>query len=120
MFPPVKRVAFHEKLVEVVPTPVIEGLSDIETDKPSTEDEHQRRRDIIEAEDGHATPVQGRRKRRREWIWRPMDDDVLASHDMNTSTDGVETPLSAKSPAISVIEKNDFGIGGPRDVEGDQ
>jgi hypothetical protein len=114
MFPPVKRVAFQEKLVDLVPTPDVEDSSDVETEVPSTEDEHQRRRETIEAEDGHV--VQGRRKRRREWVWRPMDDDVLVTHDTNLSMDGVDTPLSAKSPALSVIEEDHFGTGGPRIV----
>ena len=87
MFPPVKRVSFAEKLVEIAPTPVIEDPSDTELDAPATEAEQRRRREVIEAEDGHATPMQGRRKRRREWVWRPMEDDVLASHNMNPVKD---------------------------------
>ena len=27
-----------------------------------------------------STPVHRRRKRRREWVWRPLDDDILAVH----------------------------------------
>ncbi len=87
MFPPVKRVSFAEKLVEIAPTPVIEDPSDTELDAPATEAEQRRRREVIEAEDGHATPMQGRRKRRREWVWRPMEDDVLASHNVNPVQD---------------------------------
>lgn len=87
MFPPVKRVSFAEKLVELAPTPVIEDPSDTEPDAPATEAERGRRREVIEAEDGHATPMQGRRKRRREWVWRPMEDDVLASHNMDPMKD---------------------------------
>ena len=87
MFPPVKRVSFAEKLVEIGPTPVIEDPSDTELDAPATEAEQRRRREVIEAEDGHATPMQGRRKRRREWVWRPMEDDVLASHNMDIVKD---------------------------------
>ena len=87
MFPPVKRVSFAEKLVEIAPTPVIEDPSDTELDAPATEAEQRRRREVIEAEDGHATPMQGRRKRRREWVWRPMEDDVLTSHNMDPVKD---------------------------------
>ena len=87
MFPPVKRVSFAEKLVETAPTPIIEDPSDTELDAPATEAERGRRREVIEAEDGHATPMQGRRKRRREWVWRPMEDDVLASHNMDPVKD---------------------------------
>lgn len=87
MFPPVKRVSFAEKLVDIAPTPIIEDSSDTELDAPATEAERGRRREVIEAEDGHATPMQGRRKRRREWVWRPMEDDVLASHNMDPVKD---------------------------------
>lgn len=87
MFPPIKRVSFAEKLVEIAPTPVIEDPSDTEFDAPATEAEQRRRREVIEAEDGHATPMQGKRKRRREWVWRPMEDDVLASHNMDPAKD---------------------------------
>lgn len=91
MFPPVKRVAFQERLVEFMPTPVIEALSDTEVETSSTEDDHKRRREIIEAEDGHSTPVHGRRKR-RDWVWRPVEDDVLTSHELVSVRNDTETP----------------------------
>ncbi len=99
MFPPVKRVSFAEKLVEIAPTPVIEDPSDTELDAPATKAEHQRRREVIEAEDGHATPMQGRRKRRREWVWRPMEDDVLALHNMDPVKDARPASDDAMPPA---------------------
>ena len=92
MFPPTKRVAFQERLVEFMPTPVIEGLSDTEVETSSSlEDDHERRRKVIEAEDGHSTPIHGRRKR-RDWIWRPVDDDLLESHDVVCLENKLETP----------------------------
>ena len=97
MFPPVKRVSFAEKLAEIAPTPVIEDPSDTELDAPATEAEQRRRREVIEAEDGHATPMQGRRKRRREWVWRPMEDDVLASYNM----DPVKDPRLASDDVLA-------------------
>ena len=103
MFPPVKRVSFAEKLVEIAPTPIIEDLSDTEPDAPATEAEQRRRREVIEAEDGHATPMQGRRKRRREWVWRPMEDDVLASHNM----DPVKDARPALDDAIPCAEPSE-------------
>ena len=106
-----KRVAFQEKLVEILPSPVIYDTSDSENDLKATEEEHRRRRKTIEAEDGHATPVQGRPKRQREWVWRPLEDDVLTAHETDSSMNHITTPLSAKSPAISVVAKDDFGIG---------
>lgn len=96
MFPPVKRVAFREKLVELVPTPLVEESSpDAQIiDAPATEDEQRRRRELIEAQDGHATPVQGRLKRRREWVWRPLDDDILLSRHLHNSQDMMKTPMT--------------------------
>ena len=100
MFPPIKRVSFAEKLVEIAPTPVIEDPSDTELDAPATEAEQRRRREVIEAEDGHATPMQGRRKRRREWVWRPMEDDVLSSH----NTDPVKDAMPSSDDAMPSAE----------------
>ena len=103
MFPPVKRVLFAEKLVDIAPTPIIEDPSDAELDAPATEAEQRRRREVIEAEDGHATPMQGRRKRRREWVWRPMEDDVLASHNV----DPVKDARPASDDAIPSAERSE-------------
>lgn len=97
MFPPVKLVTFEERLVEFMPTPVVEGLSDTEVETSSTEDDHKRRREVIEAEDGHSTPVHGRRKR-RDWVWRPVQDDVLASHDLVSVANDTETPPDRNRP----------------------
>ena len=116
MFPPVKRVSFQETLVEVAPIPVIEDPSDDETNAPSTEEEHRRRREAIEAEDGHATPTHGKRKRRRDWVWRPMEDDVLVSHDTSQSNDGAEAPAS-QLPAPSNMKKVGAGASSAPDLE---
>ncbi|MCJ1253387.1 hypothetical protein MMC24_001198 [Lignoscripta atroalba] len=85
MFPPVKRVVFQESLVEIMPTPIIDE-SDASDSDSSTSSEKRRRvstpeddkRDDDEAEDMPSTPVQGRRKRRREWMWTlgPTDGDT--------------------------------------------
>ena len=85
MFPPIKRVVFHDQLEETIPTPILDGSSDSSdsdsSDKRSrTDEEIKQRRAIIEEEDGSATPVHGRRKRRREWVWRPLEDDILSEH----------------------------------------
>ena len=85
MFPPVKRVIFHDQLEETIPTPTLDDSSDSsDSDSsgkpPRTDDEIRQRRAIIEEEDGSATPVHGRRKRRREWVWRPLEDDILSEH----------------------------------------
>ena len=89
MFSPTKRVAFQERLVEFIPTPVIEGFSDIESETLTSEDDHRRRREVIEAEDGHSTPIHGGRK--RDWIWRPMEDDVSTAHDLVSLRSSTET-----------------------------
>ena len=102
MFPPVKRVAFQERLIEIMPTPIIEGLSDSEVETSSTEDDHQRRREVIEAEDGHSTPVHGRRKR-RDWVWRPVEDDVLTSRGLASVENDSETrPVQLQLDAENV------------------
>lgn len=92
--------------MEVVPTPVIEESSDPESDTEPTEDEHQRRREEIQAEDGHATPSRGRRKRRREWVWRPLDDDILIQGVYGTPR-GMETPTSTPLPDSATEEIDD-------------
>ena len=127
MFAPIKRVAFQEEVM-VAPTPVVvvvagwsEGEEGDEEGTEESEEEQRMRREIIEAEDGHgsAPAVVGRRKRRREWVWRPIDgegdDDVMGFHAPDRLSGEAEpeseTPLSARSPAISVIEKEDYGTG---------
>ena len=116
MFPPVKRVSFKESLAEVAPIPVIDDVSDDEADASSTEEEHRRRREIIEAEDGHATPTHGKRKRRRDWVWRPMDDDVLASYDNGQSNNAIN-PAAWQLPATSNTEKAGAGVSSPLNLE---
>ncbi len=92
--------------MEIVPNPVIEESSDAEPDAEATEGEHQRRKEEIQAEDGHAAPLHGRRKRRREWVYRPLDDDILIQHDLYGTLDGVETPVRIPLPN-SAIEETD-------------
>ncbi|MCJ1414293.1 hypothetical protein MMC32_000619 [Xylographa parallela] len=78
MFPPVKRVVFHEKLEEPMPTPIVEEPSEpSDTESESSAWGHKRGRasdrhehnDSDEPEDMPSTPVSGRCKRRREWVW---------------------------------------------------
>lgn len=107
MFPPVKRVTFQEKLVEVVPTPSIEDSSDLGPDIEPTEDEHQRRMEEIQAEDGHATPIHGRRKRRREWVWRPLSDDILIQNHAYGTRGEVETSTRIPLPDSAIEEAGD-------------
>lgn len=71
MFPPVKRVTFRDRLEELIPTPAVDELP-----HPASEDIEEAilppREDGGEASEGDdvpSTPVQGRRKRRRDWVW---------------------------------------------------
>ncbi|MCJ1358703.1 MAG: hypothetical protein MMC33_008703 [Icmadophila ericetorum] len=97
MFPPVKRVSFNDKLVELMPTPVLEDFepeSEEETKFLSSPTKRRRKENIgkleaaAEAEEARRhinaaadadevppTPVTNRRKRRREWVWTlgPLD-----------------------------------------------
>ena len=84
MFPPVKRVAFRDSLVELIPTPVIQESDDSDSDSSTSsekrrreDDDDDRKDDSDEGGDVPETPVHGRRKRRREWVWTlgPMERD---------------------------------------------
>ncbi|KAL9065965.1 MAG: hypothetical protein Q9161_007880 [Pseudevernia consocians] len=109
MFPPVKRVAFQERLVEFMPTPVVEGLSDTEVETSSTEDDHKRGRKVIEAEDGHSVSVHGRRKK-RDWVWRPMEDDVLTSHNLVSVGPDTETqPIQVQVDEVNLQSNSGNG-----------
>ncbi|MCJ1392436.1 hypothetical protein MMC18_005303 [Xylographa bjoerkii] len=78
MFPPVKRVVFHEKLEELLPTPIVEETEEMsDTDSEASTSGHKRGRaadphehnDSDDPEDMPSTPISGRCKRRREWVW---------------------------------------------------
>lgn len=104
MFPPMKRVAFQERLVEFMPTPVVDGLSDTEIETLLSEDDHKRRREVIEAEDGHSTPIHARRKT-RDWIWRPIQDNLLTSHDLvSAGNDPNNSPIHMPQVDISNVD----------------
>jgi len=88
MFPPIKRVLFHETLVEHIPTPVVQESepSDIDSDSSTSSRKRGRRSSRAaadepeEPEDMPATPVQGRWKRKREWVWTlgPVEDRCVS------------------------------------------
>ena len=79
MFPARKKVKFSERPEDVAPTPTVE-VSEEESDVPISEEQREDRRRIIQQEDGHSSAGHRRWKKRREWIWRPMDDDILLQH----------------------------------------
>jgi len=88
MFPPIKRVLFHEKLTEHIPTPIVEESEQSDVDSDSSSSSRKRGRtssreeadEPEEPEDMPATPVQGRWKRKREWVWTlgPVEDRCVS------------------------------------------
>lgn len=89
MFLPVKRVVFREILEDIIPAQIIDCLSD-GSDSDCNENRPRALFEKVEIrwrqsakgveEGAPSTPVHRRRKRRREWVWRPLDDDILAVH----------------------------------------
>lgn len=80
---------FRELLEDIIPAQIV----DYSSDSSDSECGEKRPRATFEAveirerqsanslEDGApSTPGNRRRKRRREWVWRPLNDDVLAVH----------------------------------------
>ncbi|KAL8897882.1 MAG: hypothetical protein Q9207_006978, partial [Kuettlingeria erythrocarpa] len=76
LFQPIKRVGFHESLVEMIPTPVLsdaEASADDNTVEGTSADIGTARVSPRPLDKCDGTP--GRRKRRgRDWIWRPVDE----------------------------------------------
>ena len=95
LFPRIKHVCFRERLEELIPTPIIDKIddtsdvSDSDTSDKRLEDEIAERKaldNLLEEDEGNSTAssVLGRRKRRtRDWIWRPLEDDITASQSQN-------------------------------------
>ncbi len=89
MFQPVKRVIFREVLEDIIPRKITDYYSE-NSDSDSGEKrpraiferDERRGRQMVEEDEGDvpSTPKQRRRKRRREWVWRPLDDEILAGH----------------------------------------
>jgi hypothetical protein len=111
MFPPIKRVLFQEKLVELMPTPIVEESEPSDSDSDASAERRKRRRENIkggkeepeEPEDMPATPVQGRWKRKREWVWTlgPLEGgevevDDGSSHDFGGRRSPDAGPLLRK------------------------
>ncbi|KAL8688849.1 MAG: hypothetical protein Q9218_005338 [Villophora microphyllina] len=103
MFQPIRRVTFHENMIEWIPTPIIseaeasteDNVDDImassETTASPTAEASSRTKSIL------SSPIKGRRKRRgRDWIWRPMDDESSPVYGVNQ-----HLPATASSaPAV--------------------
>ncbi|KAL9584342.1 MAG: hypothetical protein Q9212_002183 [Teloschistes hypoglaucus] len=102
MFQPMRRVRFHEPIVQWIPTPV---MSELATSPDDNSDDN-----FISSEDatlpaGNASsgsksilssPVRGRRKRRvREWIWRPMDEESSPVSEVNQQSTAAASSIPA-------------------------
>lgn len=104
MFPPVKHVIFREILEDIIPKPVANYSSDASDSdggekRPRASFEQTEFRGRLTAEEKEeegvlSTPVHRRRKRRREWVWRPLDDDILTAHH---TEEGIESSNAGHS-----------------------
>ena len=74
-------MVFLEDSVELIPTPVIEVSDDEPGDTPLTAEEREEKKATIEAEDGHSRMRGRHSKRIREWIWRPIPDEIADRSD---------------------------------------
>lgn len=106
-----KRVNIWEGLVEVIPAPAIEKAMEgegqpgcIETEAPLGQDGA-----LSSAKQEQYVPIKRNSKRAREWIWRPIDDDILA---VNEKTESVGDRLDSSDLEISTTteESNDTMI----------
>ena len=73
-----QRVRFREKLVEEIPA----GNDENVLEPRDSDDECASKSGLAEQKplcEPNNMAVHGRRKRRREWIWRPVGDDILGS-----------------------------------------
>ncbi|KAL8827420.1 MAG: hypothetical protein Q9170_007025 [Blastenia crenularia] len=79
MFQPIKRVSFPETLAEMIPTPILFDTEVGGTENTAfiaAEQTVASNQQLLDKSDG----ISGRRKRRgRDWIWRPVDDEALQS-----------------------------------------
>ena len=108
MFTPTKRVLFSDALVELLPTPIIEGSDESDT-------EGSRKHDLSEADltnaGGTGTPIQSKR-RRRDWVWtlptKPGDPST-------PNADAEESSARPSSPASGHLLRED-GATGARSV----
>ena len=117
-FPPTKRVCFQERIEEVIPTQSIHGNSeessddsimfDVEVSDKRLEDEISERRALDELleEEASTTKPHSRRKRARDWIWRPLEDDILASNGEVMSVGGATADVCRQRGRITIREND--------------
>ena len=88
-FPRTKKVCFRERLEEYIPIPLADETTDpsktqnCDSSDTRLEDEIAERKALDDLLEEEVTKplVHGRRKRRREWIWRPLEDDIYSLRD---------------------------------------
>ncbi|KAI4277907.1 MAG: hypothetical protein L6R38_005348 [Xanthoria sp. 2 TBL-2021] len=119
MFHPAKRVSFPETLVEMIPTPVL-SESDVSIEDPVTDEGFSKdlsagfkpkRMDEI---DNVPSPSSGpgRRKRRsRDWISRPIEDDasptLAKEHSFPSTTSSTSDTTSSKISLPILLEEGE-------------
>ena len=117
MFPPVKRVIFREILEDIIPKPVADYSSDTSDSdcgekrpRATFEETGLRGRPTAEEKEEEgvpSTPVHRRRKRRREWVWRPLDDDILTAHHTQV---GIESSTAGhNTEKVELINSEETG-----------
>ena len=100
-------MCFRERVEEFIPiplrdeTPDASEISDADSSEKRLQDEIAERKtldDLLEEETATAY-VHGRRKRRREWIWRPLEDDILSPRYRDApAMEGAKGSLSSDRP----------------------
>ena len=106
IFPPVKRVSFCNRPVQVIPTNTVE-------DSECSESElREKRRCSISTEAGDcddaandvpSTPVQGRRNKRREWVWTlGRLDNILPGTNPSDSAKSLTLPNGNNDEASEI------------------
>lgn len=108
MFPPVKRVMFREILEDIIPAQMF-GHSPDSSDSDCSEKRPRATFENVEMKERQSagnvnvdapwTPVHRRRKRRREWVWRPLDDDVFAVHQILDDQIGCQCEKKVNLPS---------------------
>ncbi|KAL8952917.1 MAG: hypothetical protein Q9222_001207 [Ikaeria aurantiellina] len=123
MFQPVKRVSFPDDFIEMIPSPV---LPNIESPVVNMATEASPSRGTSEAVDTQtleelhneqpASPRGRRRRRGRDWIWRPTNDEAspILSNDQQACSPASAVPMEesngwARTPAVSSEIENNPG-----------
>lgn len=113
MFPPVKRVTFRDRLEELIPTRPVDELPhhDTEDTEEAIVPPREEGGEASEGDDVPSTPVQGRRKRRRDWVWtlgpievgaRPVGPDEEAKERERPDPD--PGPCGIDDAAVLVVD----------------